>query len=414
MISEQQEFWNTEEQRLVYCRLRLLFAEAGRLYEKHKIGQDDSFNIFSVLLRESDEVNLHSRFLHALLDYKEQKSNKRENLSSFIEHIGIKDFVLEGETVERERFNIDILIRNDKETAVAIENKIYAKDQENQLQRYKETLVRHGYKNIHIVYLTLDGRAPSPDGLGELDKDEIITTSYQNSPEPEKSIRPWLKGCQNRAFDNLELQVAIKQYRSVVQQMLAHRELESYEKEVLELLCQNDNLLVVKNLRKAMDDGYFKLLQNLWREIDSTLKEKIPELKQLEKGKDNEITEARIRKFVTNQSGWGGLFYSFRENAWLSVEIEDAFFCGVTVTNNEKFQEEYEFIKKELKFGESSTWWPARKYVKKELKFRNPTPEVFEMLLNPTNTKNFSCEITEQVRDLWDQIKRADLVQFPQ
>ena len=190
-MSEHQENWNTEEQRLVYYRL--LLAEAGRFYEKHRIGQVKAFNIFSVLLRESDEVNLHSRFLHALLDYKEQKSEKRENLISFLEHIGIRDFELDGETVERERLNIDILIQIDKDTAVAIENKIYAKDQENQLQRYKGDLETRGYKNIQMVYLTLDGRDPSSTGRGRLDKDEIIPISYQNSQEPKKSIRPWLK-----------------------------------------------------------------------------------------------------------------------------------------------------------------------------------------------------------------------------
>ena len=247
-MSEQQQYWNTEEHGLVYRRL--LLAEAGRLYEKHKIGQDDSFNIFSVLRKESDEVHLHSRFLHALLEYRDQKSGIRENLKLFLKHIGIKEFELEGEAVERERSNIDILIRN-KDTAVAIENKIYSGDRKTQLHRYKQNLENLGYKNIYMVYLTLWGKDPSPESLGDLDNEEIIKISYHNSPKPEKSIRPWLKDCQNRAIDHPELQVAIKQYRSIVQMLTPRESLKGYEKEALELLCQNDNLLVLKNLHKA-------------------------------------------------------------------------------------------------------------------------------------------------------------------
>ena len=57
---------------------RLLLEKAGRLYEIHEAGRQEPFNVFSVLRSQHDEVNLHSRFLHALLDYRQQPDNTRK------------------------------------------------------------------------------------------------------------------------------------------------------------------------------------------------------------------------------------------------------------------------------------------------------------------------------------------------
>lgn len=46
---------------------RRLLARVAGLYERYGAKERKDFNIFSVLRAESDEVNLHSRFLAALL-----------------------------------------------------------------------------------------------------------------------------------------------------------------------------------------------------------------------------------------------------------------------------------------------------------------------------------------------------------
>lgn len=418
MISEQQEFWNTEEQRLVYCRLRLLFAEAGRLYEKHKIGQDDSFNIFSVLLRESDEVNLHSRFLHALLDYREQKNGIRKNLKKFFSHIGIENFELGRERVEREQFNIDILIRNDRKTAVAIENKIYAADQDQQLYRYYKKLEEEGFKEIHMVYLTLDGGDPSAESLGQLDNKQIIKISYQTS---KKSIRPWLKDCQKQAFDNFELREAIRQYRKLVQKltMSTEKELkEAYMTELLNLLRKNKNLQVFLDLQTTIIDARLTSMKELWDEIDSALKHKIPELPDKEI-KDREgikiVSDSRIHKFVTKQTGTFGLDYRIRENTWLSIEAEHyAIWIGIKCYEH-SCPEEYNKIKEALN-PEGKSWqrWPVAQYEKGEVNIKNPTPKVLGILLDDTKRREFASEIAEQVKEYWDRMNSANLIQFKQ
>ena len=175
-------------------RHRLLMAqnllkEAARLYEKHEAGRPEPFNVFSVLHSESDEVNLHSHFLHALLDYQKPEQEIRENLADFLQHVGIKDFEQSTVKVERERDNIDILITNDdKKEAVAIENKIKAVDQPKQLLRYHDELKRRVYCKKHLLYLTLDGHSPSEDSV-DLDckiisyRDDLPQIRTRSSPE---------------------------------------------------------------------------------------------------------------------------------------------------------------------------------------------------------------------------------------
>ena len=41
-----------------YHNYQLLLAKAAQLYEKHGVGRPEPFNVFSVLYKETDEVNL--------------------------------------------------------------------------------------------------------------------------------------------------------------------------------------------------------------------------------------------------------------------------------------------------------------------------------------------------------------------
>ena len=411
-MSEQQESSNTEEQKLVYYRL--LLAEAGRFYEKHRIGRVKPFNIFSVLRSESDEVNLHSRFLHALLNHKEQKSKKRENLKYFLKHIGIKEFALEEATVKREQDYIDILIRIDNDTAVAVENKIYAEDQYLQLQRYKETLVRLGYKNIYMVYLTLDGGHPSSDSRGKLAKDEIITISYQTS---KNSIQPWLKDCQDRAFDNLELQIAIKQYLRIVRTLTENSLKETYMSDLLNLLRKDNNVQLSFDLQTTLTKERPKLMIKLWKEIAKELNKEIPELHKTGNNTEDKhafhpATQQNIEKYCKNKIKEFGLQFPIEKNAWFSVAVEDELFFGITCDKNE-FKKEYdEYYSALRKIGKSSDWWPVYRYEMNEMNFRDQDPKVFAMLLDDTERQNYVSNTVNQVKTLWNQINRLCSIHF--
>ena len=85
-----------------YQNYQLLLAKAAQLYEKYGVGRREPFNVFSVLHKETNEVNLLSRFLHALLNYRKPGDETRENLKDFLDHVGVRDFELRGVEVKRE------------------------------------------------------------------------------------------------------------------------------------------------------------------------------------------------------------------------------------------------------------------------------------------------------------------------
>ena len=144
---------------------RLLLEKAARSHDRHEAGRRETFNLFSVLRSEHDEVNLHSKFLAALLDHRQSPGEARENLADFLERLGIQKFDPDRATVDREWSNIDILICDQSSMrAVIIENKIWAADQPRQLQRYAEQMKEY---ERHVLYLTPDGREASKDSAGE-------------------------------------------------------------------------------------------------------------------------------------------------------------------------------------------------------------------------------------------------------
>ncbi len=157
--------------RLETCR-RLL-KRVSLIAWRYDVGGPDAFNIFTVLRSESDEANLHTRFLAALLDHRKTGDIHRRNLEDFlvqvarIDGFGLAGAVVEREAVVKEYDRIDILISNkDRKQAVVIENKIEAGDQPQQLKKYAKQLQEKGYSVPSLLYLTLDGHGPSEDSRG--------------------------------------------------------------------------------------------------------------------------------------------------------------------------------------------------------------------------------------------------------
>ena len=136
------------------------------------------YNILSEIESPYKEA-FHSNMLASLL-------KEPQILQAFLEHlpenIGIPSKALIDATVDTEfvcpesKKRIDILIRLKFKPsgqtpplykAIILENKIYAKDQPQQLDNYFAALKGLGYpvKDILLVYLTLEGNAPSADSF---------------------------------------------------------------------------------------------------------------------------------------------------------------------------------------------------------------------------------------------------------
>lgn len=339
-----------------------LLKEAEVLYGRHQAGRRDPFNVFTVLRKSSDEVNLHSRFLAALLDHRKPGEERRANLEGFVKEDFMKKvpfaFTSDGAKVERERHNIDILITNDSRQALAIENKIYADDQDGQIERYYWELKGKGYKDVHVLYLTIDDHDPSEKSTGDLEKEKYSTIAYGE-------ILDWLERCQKRAYDEPELRESVAQYLHLVKKMTGNDRGREYMDELKKLLLRGNNLTISRDLEKAAIDARVHAMHWVWQEIERGLKEN-PNSFGEPQGPSG-ISESRIRGAiestrVTAGAGWFGLYYSSGiENALLGVEANKwvGFIVGVRCSRQEH-EIQYEEVREKLEGmgGESGSWWP--------------------------------------------------------
>ena len=383
---------------------RLLLSEAALLYERHEAGRRDPFNVFSVLRSGHDEVNLHSRFLHALLDYRQPSGGHRENLEDLLcSIVGIDELDLDGATVERESDNIDILIRGlSSMQAVVIENKIWARDQPQQLRRYAEQLKSQGYIP-HLLYLTLYGHSPSEDSAGGL---KYKCISYK------EDLPPWLKRCQKRAYDEPALRESVAQYLYLVEKLTGTDYKEAYMTDLKELCLKDNNLVLVHDLQEAIVEARVSLSHKLWQEIAYKLKEEITDIPDLSE-EDSDIAEETIRRFVTTKRGYTdhGIWCKFGHRAFLGVGVEDSIYFGVQCPKEES-EDEYNRLKETLEEvpgqNHSNELWPWYRYAP-DLNLKCPTREDLKLLVNEDKRQKYVAAVVSGVGDVWKRIKDADL-----
>src|SRR5690606_24060533 len=134
----------------------------------------ENFNVFSILNMEHKENGTHSAFLGELLNPNGSHSKGNLFLKLFLQIVGNNTINLENASVILEKHigirddanllggRVDIYI-TDLVNSICIENKIYAADQNVQLQRY----CNHNKEYNTVYYLTLDGSDASKESKGD-------------------------------------------------------------------------------------------------------------------------------------------------------------------------------------------------------------------------------------------------------
>ena len=379
-----------------YHNYQLLLAKAAQLYERPGIGLPAPFNVFSSLKNKNGYLNetLHSRFLCALLDYKKPRDETRENLKDFLLHVGVKNFELCGAKVERECDGIDILIINADKKAVVIENKSNPDrgDEDKQLWRYYNTLKGQGYSDIHLLYLTPDGHDPSDDSVGNLDRKLIKCISYEG-------LIPWLESCRERDENETALQDAVAQYLQIVRELTGTDGREEYMSDLKELCLEDNNFVLIHDLRDAMREVETELLKKMWDEIESELK--------------LEIQNLRDKDFPDN-----GLCYQLSKSTSLKVAIYRGRIWFGVGCSKKKYKDKYDTLKNALEdvsgektyYDHACPWW---RYVDIYLDLNNP--EDFRLLSNDAArqdyTKKAAQEIVEKgLKEVWEVLEDLALV----
>lgn len=359
-----------------------LLARVQTLHELLEANRREPFNVFTALRKSHEEVNLHSRFLHAMLSHRDA-DGRRPYLRMFLSSIEkTSEFASDAESavVMREHRNIDLLITHrNPDWAVIIENKIHAGDQPQQLVRYHKVVVNDGFcrSSISVLYLTLDGRKASPDSTEYTDENGRKTgdrvpydpISYADN------LLPWLVSCQQQAYDDPALRESIAQYRTVVEQLTGHSRGGPYMDKLTDLCVRN--LPIVLDLTNALVDAKHEILSRVWTEIGRTVGRRLgmrgAALSRKTKAPvfgDNGISDMLKPPSVLND--WHCLLWPLRKDGGgggalhpapaIAVEINgDGLMYGIRC--QDATHAEIEEILRDFRTdvrGNSNDWWPWR------------------------------------------------------
>ncbi|GAA7686093.1 hypothetical protein COL0001_14050 [Helicobacter pylori] len=140
------------------------------------------YNVFSVLMGESDEVR-HSKILYSFLDPMGEHYQKDLFLKAFLKVCHLESFgfnsadtkIVEKEVTTNGSKRMDLFL-SDWFKHIILENKIYAGDNKNQISDYilgvvKDYQVKDA-QDICVLYLTKEERLPSQNSLGDFKLDE--------------------------------------------------------------------------------------------------------------------------------------------------------------------------------------------------------------------------------------------------
>ena len=218
----------------------------------------ERFNVFTTLLLSHDEVRLHTRFLQCLLNPEGYHDCGSVFLNLFFEVLADSPAVNhDGETVSftppppntawkvekeasRGQFGqIDLLLESDV-LRIALENKIYAVEQENQLARYTEYLGQKSTPRL-VIYLTLDGKLSDTHNGAP-----YLRISYAHH------ILRWLDKCIWETVRISSINQTLIQYRELVRNLTGQTLATTAMKTIADFIQQHPDII---RYRTQLDVG---------------------------------------------------------------------------------------------------------------------------------------------------------------
>lgn len=254
--------------------VRLLY-EAARISRHHREVQalvGEPFNVFSVLQVENDEVRTHSRMLRELLDPKGSHGLGDVPLRLFVTRLKLSEFETAVATVRAEVHagpkdehsggRVDLVVAARQTPRIVIENKIWAGDQENQLQRY-----RHFAPQADLLYLTLMGDEPSPYSTGANTllpaEERYIVISYRHH------ILDWLEDCRKEAVNRPIVRETLTQYIHLLRKLTNQNPSKKMTEEIANhVMAQPEHLDAFLALHSSADAVFSRILEKLRTDVE--------------------------------------------------------------------------------------------------------------------------------------------------
>lgn len=260
----------------------LLSRVKTKIEEAEKIAflKGEHFNVFSILNLESAENKTHSAFLCELLNPSGSHGFGDTFLKLFLkelkklnpDHVIMDNFNVKDSTVTAElsigKINyqdktggrLDIVMTDIAGNNIIIENKIYASDQEIQIERY----CNYQTDNSIVYYLTLDGKEPEEKSY---DSKKVNTDFYLLSYK--EDIIRWLSLCQKEAVDSPIVRESIKQYSILLKKLTNQLTSDTMSQEIKDIIKQN--LKGAKGIAENYEATLNEIKENLRQKVREEL-----------------------------------------------------------------------------------------------------------------------------------------------
>lgn len=403
-----------------FSRLQLLLDQIGHIdfqYQKKK--KDDRFNIFNILEKKFDEVNLHSRFLYELLNPLGTHGCDTLFLNQLLTQLELTDFKLDNVSVRKEYRKIDLLISNEYQ-AIVIENKLWAIDQPNQLQRYYEALYKEGFQDIHIYYLSINGKEPEDHSIGNLKllpnwKSIFSTLSY------EIDIEQWIERCIKEAYSKPALRETLAQYRGLINEISGKTMHKEEMNEIIDFIAQGDNILKAKKIGENWNNIRWFTEWYFWSDLEKlvSIYYDVMDLQKYSSANLNSVIHNR-----RNHNPYYGIM--FKIGRYLGAEacifIErgnkgENVYYGLTMVFGQTKEQSGDIKFKRLaeSIAEYCEWhqethWIGGNYCKPEINFNEFSNPNTLRLLNKEFRNNYVDHLWQQIQDFILKISSTHLL----
>ena len=340
--------------------------------QKNNHYRANNFTVFSALRNETDEEKTHTTFLYEILRPDGQHGMKDTFLKDFFKTVLKVDNYDKTAKIFQECHidpkddnygRLDLCIETDS-ARYPIEIKIYADDQDHQMERYHKFAKRKSEVS-QVYYLTLNGHSPSEKSLGKLSENDVICISFA------KEIHAWLNNCIDIANHKhaQDVVAVINQYQTLLNKLTDEQQDDVYMDAINKLISSSKENY---ECAVAFEKGLVAARTEKLRELFNDIRKYLAENKQLKDYsifnnslEEDELLEERISEYYSlDKNTWPKIWFEIKRvneiRIILNIELGVTLYYGLIFTNDDwdKIPIQKDVLGKA--FGRNNSCWTDR------------------------------------------------------
>ena len=340
--------------------------------QKNNHYRANNFTVFSALRNETDEEKTHTTFLYEILRPDGQHGMKDTFLKDFFKTVLKVDNYDKTAKIFQECHidpkddnygRLDLCIETDS-ARYPIEIKIYADDQDHQMERYHKFAKRKSEVS-QVYYLTLNGHSPSEKSLGKLSENDVICISFA------KEIHAWLNNCIDIANHKhaQDVVAVINQYQTLLNKLTDEQQDDVYMDAINKLISSSkENYECAVAFEKGLAAARTEKLRELFNDIRKYLAEnkKLKDYSIFNNSiEEDELLEKRISEYYSlDKNTWPKIWFEIKRvneiRIILNIELGVTLYYGLIFTNDDwdKIPIQKDVLGKA--FGRNNSCWTDR------------------------------------------------------